>query len=99
MLEKIAVVMQITMAQRSFIFLEAVAVFVEIGTAAIWSLTKEQRMIHFDSRFEIFGAFLKQTSIYTCILIQSFFARGSDNDDRQFLLVSSILLVLIIDTT
>lgn len=51
MLEKLTVVLQITMAERSFIFLEAVAVFLEISMAAIWSLTKEQRMVHFDSRF------------------------------------------------
>ena len=51
MLQKIAVVLQITMAERSFIFLEAVAVFMEIAMAAVWSLTKEQRMVHFDSKF------------------------------------------------
>ncbi len=50
-LEKVAVVLQITMAERSFIFLEGFAVFLEIAMAGIWSLTKEQRMVHFDSRF------------------------------------------------
>lgn len=40
MLEKITVVIQITMAESTFIFLEAVAVFVEIVMAAVWSLTK-----------------------------------------------------------
>jgi hypothetical protein len=40
MLEKITVVIQIAMTERSFVFLEAIVVFVEIAMAAVWSLTK-----------------------------------------------------------
>jgi len=32
--------------------------------SAVWALTREQRMIHFDSRLGLTSAFGKQTTIY-----------------------------------
>jgi hypothetical protein len=94
---KLVILVQITVAQESFILLEVLAGLGEVAMSAVWALTKEQRMIHFDSRFQIFGAFLKQCVIYCILTVQAFFAKGAVQLDNQFLFLGALFLLLLVD--
>jgi hypothetical protein len=48
---KMALFLQLMLSQPSFLFLDVLAGVADIAMAAVWALTKEQRMLHFDSRF------------------------------------------------
>ncbi len=62
-----------------------------------WSLSKEQRMVHFDSRFQIYGSFLKQIIFYLLLTVQAFIPDNYIQPDAEFLLLGSVVLILIID--
>ena len=95
---KVSILAQILFCLESFLMLEVLACAIEILMSGVWSLTKEQRMIHFDSRFQIFGAFLKQTVFYVILTIQFFFTLGTVQLDNQFLFLGALSLILIIDS-
>jgi hypothetical protein len=48
---KLVLLMQFILSVPSFAFLDVLTGVGEIGMAGMWALTKEQRMLHFDSRF------------------------------------------------
>lgn len=95
---KVVILVQILFSVESFLMLEVLACAIEILMSGVWALTKEQRMIHFDSRFQIFGSFLKQTVFYGILTIQFFFTLGTVQLDNQFIFLGALSLILIIDS-
>lgn len=51
LLGKLVLLMQVILSVPSLLFLDVLVGLAEVGMAGIWALTKEQRMLHFDSRF------------------------------------------------
>ena len=64
---------------------------------AVWTLTKEQRQVHFDSRMGLFPSFLKHVFIYSIILIENSIKFIHGTNDKTMLLVGTLFAVLLID--
>ena len=62
----------------------------------VWSLTKEQRILHFDSKLGILTTFLKEVIIYLGAVVQ--FVLQNHESERDFLLISVALLLLLLDS-
>jgi hypothetical protein len=55
---------------------------IELIMSAVWALTKEQRVIHFDSRLGLSAAFIKQAVIYLIVVINVGLVGNNNNIDR-----------------
>lgn len=51
LLGKLVLLMQFSLTIPSLPFLDVLVGLAEVAMAGVWALTKEQRMLHFDSRF------------------------------------------------
>lgn len=51
LLGKLVLLMQIILTVPSLPFVNVLVGLAEVAVAGVWALTKEQRMLHFDSRF------------------------------------------------
>jgi hypothetical protein len=94
---KLVILMQFTLTTYSLPFLDIMVGVFEVGMAGVWALTKEQRMLHFDSRFEIGGAFLKQAIFYVTISIQLMLPNGPGLFEGQFALLGCVVVMTLVD--
>lgn len=89
--------MELIFASNFLMIGEILVVLIEVVMSAVWTLTKEQRMSHFDSRLGLLATFTKQSTFYLIFVINLALI-GLDKDvDREFCLLSGLLVLLLID--
>jgi hypothetical protein len=108
MLDKVGICVQLLTLGWLPVWLEIVAVLMELAMGAVWALTKDQRMEHFDSKVGLGKAFSKQCFIYLLLLGEAMLTQWSNNyvnnsatgsNDMVFLLMGMVLLLLAVDSS
>jgi len=79
LIDKLTIMAELILVNNFIVFGECLVILVELIMSAVWALTKEQRMLHFDSRLGLSAAFTKQAAIYL-ILVVNIGLVGNDND-------------------
>ena len=98
LLSKLSLLTEMAIVKHSHnLTFELPNIVLEVGMCAVWALSKEQRVGHLDSRKGYFLSFAKQLVFYTLIGIENISESLHEMDDKLFLSIFLLVVLLLID--